>query len=276
MESVEAEPMIPRPALALGERAMGRLADQFSLRIASAADIRVAAEQLKQAGEAMGGFRVAPCDNIASKQPMHDSDNNVLADSVFGWTEPHERWWDNKLLALVSPLPRACRYESEPFWCNAKGFHTQQYNPYLKSIDVSGLMTFLSRASTIVVPVHLPFGQIGVVSWTPSDMRDDLSAEFAQYADDVQLLSQKFITGYFKVMRHDNWLPSDCQLTKREVECLRWAALGKTDREISMILSRSHATIRFHIQNAGEKLVSVNRSQTVFKAAQLGYLGLSH
>ena len=55
-----------------------------------------------------------------------------------------------------------------------------------------------------------------------------------------------------------------------------WAAVGKTDREISMILSRSHATIRFHIQNAGIKLNAVNRSQTVFKAAQLGFIGLAN
>ena len=76
-----------------------------------------------------------------------------------------------------------------------------------------------------------------------------------------------------KALRTRQWLPADCQLTKREVECLRWASIGKTDKEISMILGRSHATVRFHIQNAGEKLDAVNRSQTIFKAAQLGYLG---
>ncbi|MEY4240261.1 MAG: hypothetical protein RL339_2862, partial [Pseudomonadota bacterium] len=50
---------------------------------------------------------------------------------------------------------------------------------------------------------------------------------------------------------------------------------GKTDKEISMILGRSHATIRYHIHRAGEKLDSVNRAQTIFKAGQLGYLGAS-
>jgi DNA-binding CsgD family transcriptional regulator len=255
---------------------MGQLAEPFEMPIRAVADILPAAMQLKKAGEALGGFRIAACDNIASKIPMQDGHGNVLAESVFGWTEPHERWWDNKLLALISPLPRACRYESEPFWCNSESFHTRQPNPYLKSIQLGNLATHICAAAVIVVPIHLPFGQIGAVSWTPSDRRDDLSAEFAKHGDDLQLLSQKFITGYFKVMRHDNWLPADCQLTKREVECLRWAAMGKTDKEISMILSRSHATIRFHIHNAGEKLLSVNRSQTVFKAAQLGYIGLSH
>ena len=53
----------------------------------------------------------------------------------------------------------------------------------------------------------------------------------------------------------------------------RVAAIGKTDKEISLILALSHATVRYHIQRAGEKLNAVNRSQAVFKAGQLGYLG---
>jgi DNA-binding CsgD family transcriptional regulator len=56
------------------------------------------------------------------------------------------------------------------------------------------------------------------------------------------------------------------------VECLRWAAMGKTDIEISMIIKRSRATVRFHIHNASMKLDAVNRSQAVFKATQLGYI----
>ena len=54
---------------------------------------------------------------------------------------------------------------------------------------------------------------------------------------------------------------------------MRWAAVGKTDQEIAMLLSRSCATVRFHIHNAAVKLDAVNRSQTVFKASQLGFLG---
>ena len=71
-------------------------------------------------------------------------------------------------------------------------------------------------------------------------------------------------------------LPIGITLSKREVECLRWAAVGKTDHEIGVILSRSRATIRFHLHNATTKLDAVSRSQAVFKAAQLGYLGVAH
>ena len=126
------------------------------------------------------------------------------------------------------------------------------------------------------MPVHLPFGQISANSFVSLDReQEDLSEEFAKYGSFFSQLTRRFIAGYVQAMRTKRRIPSNCVLSKREVECLRWAALGKTDREISMILERSHATIRYHIHRAGEKLDSVNRAQTIFKAGQLGYLGAS-
>jgi len=127
-----------------------------------------------------------------------------------------------------------------------------------------------------VIPVHLPFGQISANSFVPLDRtKIDLSEEFAEYGSLFSQLTRRFIAGYVQANRTKRRIPSDCVLSKREVECLRWAAIGKTDKEISMILERSHATIRYHVHRAGEKLDSVNRAQTIFKAGQLGYLGAS-
>ena len=252
---------------------MDLAADLAAVSVNSVDDVRRAAEALRDIALNRGDLRVAVCDNIASKATMLDAEGNVLAADVFGWTGENERWWADSRLALSSPIPRACRYESEPFWVNAKGFYTRQHNRYLDQI---GLDNFEKRALTraaIVMPVHLPFGQIGCVTFNCKDkQRDDLSAEYVAHADILGALAYRFVAGYAKAHRTRHWLPSDCQLTKREVECLRWASIGKTDKEISLILSRSHATVRFHIQNAGEKLDAVNRSQTIFKAAQLGYL----
>jgi len=248
--------------------------DLAAVSITTMDDVRGAAEGLRDIAMRCGELRVAVCDNIASKATMLDADGNVLAADVFGWTAEDERWWADTRLALSSPIPRACRYESEPFWVNAEGFRLRQPNRYL---DLISLDHFEKRALTkaaIVMPIHLPFGQIGAVSFNCCRKeRYDLSAEYAAYADVLGGLAYRFVAGYTKAHRTRHWLPGDCQLTKREVECLRWASIGKTDKEISLILSRSHATVRFHIQNAGEKLDAVNRSQTIFKAAQLGYLG---
>lgn len=237
-------------------------------------DVRSAATELHELALSIGNFRTAPCTNIASKEPMVDGKGAVLASQVFGWCETTERWWDRPRLALTSPLTLACRYESEPFWCNKSGIHTQHCNPHLGSLDLSNFSERAMTAVAIVVPVHLPYGQIGAVSFNPVEAaRTDLSKEFSQYGDILALFARKFICSYVRLMQAQRWICDDVRLSKREIECLRWAAVGKTDGEIATILSRSCATIRFHIHNAAEKLNAVNRSQAVFKAGQLGFLG---
>ncbi|MCG2839859.1 helix-turn-helix domain-containing protein [Sandaracinobacter sp. RS1-74] len=236
-----------------------------------------AAIAFRDAVAALGDYNVIISDNIATRRPMADASGAVLADVVFGFQPPEEQWWRNGQLALQSPMARACRYEGQPFWANSDGFFTRHHNIYLDALSRSDFDFRSLFTAAIVVPVHLPFGQIGMAAFGVADRaRRDLSAEFEANADQLMLLTHPFITSYTHVTRRRQWLPTDCQLTKREVECLRWAAVGKTDKEISIILSRSHATVRFHIQNAGAKLDAVNRSQTVFKAAQLGFIGLAN
>jgi len=236
--------------------------------------IRQAAEGLRDAARALGGLRVAACANIASKDPMVDDKDVVLASDVFGWDAPGEQWWERPGLALISPLTIACRYESEPFWCNKHGLHTQQRNPHLAGLDLSDFGEWVMTEAVIVVPVHLPYGQIGAVSFHPLARHvADLTREFSEYGNLLGSLACKFISSYTRVADKQQWIPSDVRMSKREVECLRWAAIGKTDSEIAQIRGRSCATIRFHIHNAALKLNAVNRSQAIFKAAQLGYLG---
>jgi len=245
------------------------------VRIGGPDDVRRAAEAFNRIVLDITEMRVAPTHNIAEKTTPVDADGAILARDVFGWENTGQVWWMNTRIALDSPITSACRYESEPFWVNEFGFHTWQPNHYLANINMTN---FVSRAMTqaaIVVPVHLPFGQIGAVSFNPVDSsKTDLDADFVEYGDFFGLLSRTFIGSYVHAMGGIQRLPSGSRLSKREVECLRWAAIGKTDLEISMIISRSRATVRFHIHNASTKLDAVNRSQTVFKAAQLGYIAL--
>jgi DNA-binding CsgD family transcriptional regulator len=244
-----------------------------SVTIRGVEDIRGAAVALNDAAHACA-FRIAVAADIASKEPMMDADGGILNADVFGWVADGERWWEDTRLALKSFLPRACRYESEPFWYNEHGFHTHWRNKYLEGISIKDFKMTRTSRSAILIPVHLSFGQIGAVSLIPHDREtDDLSEPFRLYGDSLGLLVRRFVASYVAAVRTQQWIPSNCSLSKREVECLRWAAIGKTDNDISAILSLSHATVRYHVQRAGEKLNAVNRSQAVFKAGQLGFLG---
>ena len=205
---------------------------------------------------------------------MVDGDGAILNAEIFGWVSDGERWWEDTRLALKSFLPRACRYESEPFWYNDDGFRTTWRNKYLEGIAIKDFKIPRASRAAILIPVHLSFGQIGAVCLIPLDKKAvDLTEPFRLYADSMGLLVRRFVASYVAAMRTQQWIPSNCSLSKREVECLRWAAIGKTDNDISAILSLSHATVRYHVQRAADKLNAVNRSQAVFKAGQLGFLG---
>lgn len=244
-----------------------------AVRITAPDEIRRAAQALDTFARNCG-MQAAPAHNIADKRTPMDVDGSVLARDVFGWTS-EKAWWQNPRIALDSPITTACRFESEPFWMNEKGCHTRAPNRYLAAIDLTNFEARAMTRAAIVVPVHLPFGQIGAVSFNPLDQSlTDLAPLFRRYGDVLGLVGRTFITSYVNTMGSAQALPPGSRLSKREVECLRWAAIGKTDLEISMIIGRSRATVRFHIHNASIKLDAVNRSQTVFKAAQLGYISL--
>ncbi len=62
------------------------------------------------------------------------------------------------------------------------------------------------------------------------------------------------------------------RLTPREVECLKWAADGKSEWEISVILNVSEHTADKHLANAHRKLGAANRAQAVANALRLGLI----
>jgi LuxR family transcriptional regulator, quorum-sensing system regulator BjaR1 len=62
------------------------------------------------------------------------------------------------------------------------------------------------------------------------------------------------------------------RLTPREVECLKWAADGKTEWQISAILNVSEHTADKHLANAHRKLGAASRAQAVANAIRWGLI----
>ena len=246
-----------------------------AVRFSEPAGIGPAAEQLRDAVADLYGLRTAVTHNVASREPMRDGNGAVLASEVFGFRGEESRWWDVPQLALSSPIVHACRVEAEPFWCNAHGFRTRLPNPLLDVIDLHDFRIRAMTAAAIVVPIHLPVGQIGAASFlSPEPEANDLSDAYSCAADALAVLARAFVQSYVKVTARARPGLGSISLTKREVECLRWAAAGKTNEEIGIILGLQRTTVRVHIRSASVKLDAVNRDQTMFKAAQLGFLGM--
>jgi DNA-binding response OmpR family regulator len=68
-----------------------------------------------------------------------------------------------------------------------------------------------------------------------------------------------------RVARTDLW-SRQIDLGDREVECLTWAARGKTSTEIAAIIGTSKRNVDFHIETACRKLSVATRVQAAVKA----------
>ena len=62
------------------------------------------------------------------------------------------------------------------------------------------------------------------------------------------------------------------KLTTREIECLKWAAEGKSEWEISAILHVSEHTADKHLANAHRKLGAANRAHAVALGIRWGFI----
>jgi len=63
------------------------------------------------------------------------------------------------------------------------------------------------------------------------------------------------------------------KLTLRELECLHWAAYGKSSKETARILSIKPLTVEGYRNEVKRKLGAETMAQAVFEAIKLGYLG---
>jgi len=62
------------------------------------------------------------------------------------------------------------------------------------------------------------------------------------------------------------------KLSSREIECLRWAAAGKSSDEIAIILGISAYTVASYFKSATRKLDAVNRMQAIALAMRMKLL----
>jgi DNA-binding CsgD family transcriptional regulator len=81
-----------------------------------------------------------------------------------------------------------------------------------------------------------------------------------------------FYIAFQRLNRKKEIEETNIHLTPREGEILTWAAAGKTDAEIAMILSLSENTVDFHLRQVFRKLNANSRTLAITKALSLGLI----
>lgn len=129
----------------------------------------------------------------------------------------------------------------------------------------------LSRG--ITVPVHLPFGRFAVMSAIADGKCRNWQFLRTSAREPLFRVMHAFTRTIFeRGLEEQIEVAKIVRLTRREAECMRWAAMGKTSAEIAIILQRSPETIRLHIKNSISKLNATNRVQAVANAVDQGLI----
>ncbi len=221
-------------------------------------------------GAAAGLPCVAAQSDLGDPAPMTDRNGRPYAER-FPWPAVGSGYWHNRQLALRSTFLHAARIFAEPIWYADGRLGSWRPTRLLDAIDVSDVGTQFGFTGALIAPVHLPAGQVGAVVWV-TDRPIDMAALFARHAEAMFTLAFRFLAAHAEQVAPCRATVS-AQLSPREAQCVRWAAAGKTNGEIGVILSLSVSTVRFHLRNAAGKLGAATRARMIQAATSQGYLG---
>lgn len=123
-------------------------------------------------------------------------------------------------------------------------------------------------SSGISFPFRGPGCEFGIFTASSSQKfhKSPLNDPYVQY--EIQLLG----CALFDFLTTKEKQKNTKSLTKREKECLKWVAAGKTSWEASKIMGISERTVIFHIQNAASKMNTASRTSAAIIALRNGII----
>jgi DNA-binding CsgD family transcriptional regulator len=170
------------------------------------------------------------------------------------------------------PLLRVAQQQTTPvLWRDLSSF----YAPMMEKAREFGL------ATGVTTLVHAPGAQWSCITFVKERGGPEAEREIQETLPRCQLLACHAHEALKRVVRQRFGTAMLFQvpgkapvsaLSKRERECLKWAAIGKTSAEIAGLMPISERTIVFHLANARMKLGASNSREAASKAISLGII----
>jgi DNA-binding CsgD family transcriptional regulator len=232
-------------------------------------DLASAALLLAQCAEALGWNLAAF--HVDIHQPTLPRADGEFIGTTMGWRPKTVNDWVTHGLARNCPIGRHCSETTEPFLWDCESENVLWQRKPLPP-EQQAVMRHYSNdvCGGVTVPVRRA-GKTGYVSWCSRE-RGRLRRSYQTTLSSVHLISHTFMR---QLDRLDG-ARAECSisgpLTPRELECLTWAACGKTTEEIASLLHRSSETVEFHLSNAMSKLDARNRAHAVAIACLRGLI----
>jgi DNA-binding CsgD family transcriptional regulator len=121
------------------------------------------------------------------------------------------------------------------------------------------------------IPIRGRHGEFALFSVTSALPDSDWRAVKKNHIRDFMVLAYYFHSWALSAEGQEQ-KAIEAKLSVREKDCLRWRGTGKSDWEISQILSISERTVKFHLESARAKLGATNTLHAVAKAMSRGLI----
>jgi len=124
----------------------------------------------------------------------------------------------------------------------------------------------------LAIPVRGPRGDRSIFAVTSNESDADWEKTKRALMRDLVLVAQYIHQQAMTEAGVYRPLDSEVKLAPRELECLRWAASGKTVQDIATILGISERVTRGYIDTARHKLNALNVAHAVGRAISFGLI----
>jgi len=167
---------------------------------------------------------------------------------------------------LRDPVMQHCKRASVPIVWNQDTYTSARQG------DLWEVQARFGYCTGITVASHLPRGLHFCIGVDRDRPLPRTPVEVTRMVADLQLFAAHAQDAALRVLLPPKPQEDSPDLTRRELESLRWTMEGKTAWELGRILGISEQTAVRHVNNAARKLDCVNKHHAVVKALRLGLI----
>lgn len=172
------------------------------------------------------------------------------------------RWTDHYLKShyeTLDPVIRAAHQSVEPFeW----GEGTARFALTDNQRDFFDEAFSFGIRCGFTIPINDRRGPIAAVTFASDARREPFIRSIKTNGRALQLMAIS-LHAHIRRNLYDRTKVAGVELKSREVECLQWAACGKTASESAQIIGITERTVYFHLTNARTKLGVTSMRQAI-------------
>ena len=175
--------------------------------------------------------------------------------------------YDNAKLVHIDPTVIHCLQRSTPLIWEPGVFASKQQQEMYEEASMHGLR------SGITLPFHGINGELGILCFV-SDIEPGkrFLRDAQRCVHELSLMRDFAFEASLRFARPVADAIKPPSITNREMECLKWCAIGKSSWDIAQILHCSEAAVNFHFSNLRRKFDATSRRQAVVKAIRYGLI----